>query len=282
MSRKILLLVGALAFAGTAAVFGESETTTALGALKLLPKGAAAKVAIIEAREGHPTPDRWHILVHDPNQENGLHEYVIANGEIVASRGLSQFAELITSEDVIAEPVRIDSDRLAKLAQLYADANRVRLAQLNFELKREGEGAAPLWNVGCVDERGNEFARIVLTATKGTILSHDGFAIDPPLSDKTKWTETALAHADVFRPDAGRSDSSSSHSDSSRADSSHSDTAGRPEPVRAEPIAERRSRRPDFQRRPDTASRAPEDDHRSFFQRAGGTLQRLFNGQVGH
>ena len=216
-----------------------------------------------------------------------MHEYVVANGEIVASRGLSQFAEIITAEDVIVEPVRIDSDRLAKLAQLYAAANQVRLAQLNFELKREGDGAAPLWNIGCVDEHGNEFARIVLTATKGTIVSHDGFAIDPSLSDKTKWTETAVARADLIHQDSGRSDSSSSRSDSSRADSARSessrpDAGSRPETVRAEPIAERRVRRSDLPRRSDTASRAPEDDHRSFFQRAGGTLQRLFNGQVGH
>jgi len=53
--------------------------------LKLLPKDARKGVARIEAREGSPNPERWHILVNDKTAENGLKEFVIADGMIVAS-----------------------------------------------------------------------------------------------------------------------------------------------------------------------------------------------------
>src|SRR5215210_7382472 len=78
-----------------------AQAPTALGALKALPKGEARRVARIQAFEGTPTPERWHILVHDPDSENGLHEYVVAGGEVVASREISQFAEELKPEDVI-------------------------------------------------------------------------------------------------------------------------------------------------------------------------------------
>jgi len=190
MPRKYLILAGALLCAGAAA-HGETAATTALGALKLLPKGSAAKVALIEAREGKPAPSRWHILVHDPKEENGVREFVVANGEVVASRNLSQFAESLSADEVLGEGIKVDSDRVAKLAQQYADANKLELAEMNFELKRDGEGAVPIWNVTCLDAAGNELGHLVLTATKGTIVSHEGFATDPKPAD------TALVlHAD--------------------------------------------------------------------------------------
>lgn len=239
MSRKLLLTVVAFVCAGNA-VFADQAGSTALGALKILPKAAAAKVAMIEAREGRPSPSRWHIIVHDPKEESGLHEYVIANGEIVASRALSQFAESLTPEDVIKDVVKIDSDRAAKLAQLYAEANNLPLAEMNFELKRDGEGAAPVWNVTCLDAQGNELGRLVLTATKGTIVSHDGFAVDPPNLDKAKLAaDGAIVHA--------------------------------------EPIAEKRPKKQDLRKAEPVVS-GPNEDRPGFLQRAGGSLQHFFTG----
>src|SRR6476620_4896310 len=77
------------------------DAQTAFDALKLLPKGVGKNLARIEAREGTPGPERWHILVHDAQSENGLREFVVADGKLVADRTLSQFAEKLTDDDVI-------------------------------------------------------------------------------------------------------------------------------------------------------------------------------------
>ena len=96
---------------------------SAFSALKLIPRGDDRKVARIEAREGTPVPERWYILVNDPKDENGLHEYVVAGGSVVASRNVSQFAEVVKPGDVFGgEPLRIDSDRVANIAREYAAA----------------------------------------------------------------------------------------------------------------------------------------------------------------
>ena len=176
------LLVLSLTFASAAAALAQTaEPPTALDALKLLPKGEAKKLARIEAREGTPDPGRWYLLTHDETAENGLREYVVAAGEVVASRHLSQFVESVQPADVIGgDAVKYDSDKAGRLAQQYALANKVTVSALHYELRKDGPDAAPLWTVTCVDEAGAELGRLVISAGKGTVISHDGFPIEPP------------------------------------------------------------------------------------------------------
>jgi hypothetical protein len=174
------LLFLSLLLAGAAVPLSGAETITALAAVKLLPRDKAAKLARIEARDGTPEPDRWYLLVHDVAEESGVHEYVIAGKEIVASRGISQFADTLKPEDVMGTAsVKIDSDRAAKLARQYAQANGVSISKMNYELKREGSEAAPAWKVSCLDETGAQVGEITVTAGKGNVISHEGFAVAP-------------------------------------------------------------------------------------------------------
>ena len=155
--------------------------SSALGALRLLPRGEARRLARIEARDGTPVPERWHIIVQDPKSETGVHEYVIAGGEIVASRAVSQFVESLRVEDVFgSDAVKVNSDRAARLAQQYALANNATVAAMHYELKKEGAAAAPLWSVTCLDEAGKEIGRVIVSAGKGTVVAHPGFTAEPP------------------------------------------------------------------------------------------------------
>jgi len=154
---------------------------SAFGALKQIPSGEPKKVARIEARDVISRPNRWYILVYDPKDENGLHEYVVAQGVKVASRNISQFAETLTPADVIGgESLKFDSDKAIKTVKEYADANGVTVASMNFELKRDSAGEPPVWNITCLDAEGKEIGHLHLTAAKGAVLSHEGFAAEPP------------------------------------------------------------------------------------------------------
>lgn len=166
--------------AASAASLHAQNATTALSAIKLLPKGEAKRIARIEAREGNLNPERWYILVHNPSDESGLHEYVVAGGEVVASRALSQFAEGLKAEEVIGnEGLRVDSDRAGKLAQQYALANNVVPATLNYQLRKDTDDGTPVWNVTCIDGAGKALGGVVVAANKGSVLSHTGFTIEP-------------------------------------------------------------------------------------------------------
>ena len=154
---------------------------SALGALRLLPRGEAKRLARIVARDGTPVPERWHFIVHDPKAETGVHEYVVASGEIVASRAVSQFAESLRAEDVVGgDALKVNSDRAARLAQQYALANNMTVAAMHYELKKDGAAAAPLWSVTCLDEAGKTLGQLVISAGKGSVVSHEGFPAEPP------------------------------------------------------------------------------------------------------
>src|ERR1700678_1799928 len=133
---RVSFLFPIVLFATGSGLFAETFAEgSAFNALRLIPHGEGKKVARIEAREGTPVPERWYILVNDPKDENGLHEYVVAGGEVVASRNVSQFAEVLKTGDVFGgEPLRIDSDRVANIAREYAAANNVTINSMNYEL----------------------------------------------------------------------------------------------------------------------------------------------------
>jgi hypothetical protein len=170
----------------SAASLQAQNATTALSAIKLLPKGETKRIARIEARDGNPTPERWYILVHHPDEESGLHEYVVAGGEVVASRKISQFAEGVRAEEIIpSDGLKVDSDRAGKVAQQYAQANNVTPATFNYQLRRDTDDGLPVWNVTCIDSAGKALGGVVVAANKGSVLSHTGFAVEPS-GDKRK------------------------------------------------------------------------------------------------
>jgi hypothetical protein len=153
---------------------------TAIGALKQLPKEAAKRLARIEARDGNPWPQRWYVIVYEPSDPRGLHEYVFSEGKLIASRALSQFADRVQPTDVIgADAVRLNSDEAAAVAGQFTVLNKATLGTVNYELTKYGNPPVPVWQLTCLNPRGDQLGVIVLHATKGTILSHDGFDNTP-------------------------------------------------------------------------------------------------------
>lgn len=180
------------------------DAASALDAMKLLPKGEAKKLARIEAREGTPDPERWYLLTYDELSETGLREFVVAAGEVVASRPLSQFVESLAPEDVIGgDVVKFDSDKAARLVQLFAEANRVTVAAIHYQLRKAGPEAVPLWTLICADAGGREVGRLVVSATKGSVISHDGFAVEPPLPTLAPATPAPVTKAKPKRKAPG-------------------------------------------------------------------------------
>ncbi|MES2571567.1 MAG: hypothetical protein V4710_16120, partial [Verrucomicrobiota bacterium] len=114
----------ALCFLGVAQA---EEPQSALQALRILPKSDAANVARVVARGGNPAPERWHFIVYDGAARKGFRECVVVAREIVASREVSQFANQLKLEEVVGESlIKIDSDKVARLAHEFAEANQMR------------------------------------------------------------------------------------------------------------------------------------------------------------
>ena len=198
--RASLLFLSVL----TAAAQGDNS---ALDALRLLPRDAARRLARIEACEGSPAPERWYLLVYEPVEDRGLREFVVADGRLVTSRTLSQFAETLKPEDIVgADAVKVDSTQIAKLATAFAEANGAKVGLLNYELTRDAVSNVPVWKVTVLDPVGDQLGILAVSATKGAVLSAEGFEKLPagislaaveaatperPAGKKTKLTPTA-------------------------------------------------------------------------------------------
>lgn len=181
----------------------------AFDAVRLLTAEQQAGLAMIAGREGTPIPERWHLLVHDPASEGGLREFVVTRGRIVAARSVSQFAETLTREQVFApESLKVDTDRVSRTAQEFGRANGVTVAAIHYDLRRSGPESAPLWTALCINPRGEELGKVILSASSGTIILHPGFAIAPALDlvgYKTRTvTDSAATTASGERPRKSR------------------------------------------------------------------------------
>jgi hypothetical protein len=167
-----------------AIVLGASSSiaATAIDALEQLTPDQLTHLAAIVARDGTPEPDRWQILVQDPTSETGLCEIVVSGGRKTAERRFSQFAQKLTAADVL-EPVslRVDSDRIAKLALQFGALNRIPVSALHYDLRKSGADGSPLWTVTCMDAAGNELGKILVSATSGAVLLHPGFPTAPAM-----------------------------------------------------------------------------------------------------
>jgi hypothetical protein len=173
---KRLLFLGIL----PAALWAQPPQT-ALEALQVLPKPEAARVARIEAHDQDGPPERWHFLTYDPTAENGFREYVVAAGEIVAIREVSQFATRIGPGEVLGpEPARVDSDAVAVLAREYARALGVSVQSMNYKLCKDPQQAAPVWRVVCRGVRGDPLGELSVTAKQGEVTVPEGFGHSGP------------------------------------------------------------------------------------------------------
>lgn len=154
---------------------------SAFTALQLLPPEQARNVAMIAGRDGTPEPDRWHFLVHDPKSESGLREVVVSGGRKTADRTISQFAESLSESDVIGpDALQVDSVQVAQLARDFGFANKAPVSAMHFELRKSGPQAVPLWTVTCLDASGTELGKVIVSAARGTVILHPGFAQAPP------------------------------------------------------------------------------------------------------
>ncbi len=160
-----------------------ADHQSAFEAFRNVPIEEGLRLARIGASEGAPVPERWHFIVYDPAAENGLCDYVVADGRVVARNGISQFAREVQPRDVLPyRSVRVDSDRVAAVVARYADANDVEVGSLNYELRKEPLDAQPVWKITAFDARGERAGWLMFDAGDGSVIARGGaFAQRPSL-----------------------------------------------------------------------------------------------------
>jgi len=179
-ARFLTLLAFLICLAGRVS----AQELSAMAALQLLPKTAFADLARIEAYDGDPVPDRWYFLVYDAAAPVGLREYTVERGRLVSDRTISQLANSLKPADVIGtKGVIADSDYALKVCERFLVANNIKPGVFDYKLVNNESPAAPVWQVTCIDTRGDQTGTVIVNALDGTLVVHTGFAVAPDLSD---------------------------------------------------------------------------------------------------
>ena len=167
MKTLLIPVLVALVFLGS-----PSRAATALQALQVIPGADLANLAIVEGHDGDPNPARWHFLFYDQATENGVREYVVEDGKVVAEREVSQFASSLKPTDVMgAAGLTVDSDMVARTARQWADAEGRDIASMSFALRNDGaDGGSPIWTVTCFGGDGRAFAEMKVTRAPGVFI----------------------------------------------------------------------------------------------------------------
>lgn len=163
-----------------------ADQISALAASQALSKTQQRSIARLSARSGKPSPEAWTIAVYDSKAPKGVRELTVASGTILSSKTKSDLALKLGKTDVVGvDSLRIDSDQVAELTAGYASANQLVPAAFDYDLRKEGEDAAPLWTVIAYDEAGTRLGTIVVAANSGAVISHEGFVQAPEEKDLT-------------------------------------------------------------------------------------------------
>jgi len=202
-----------------------AEPVSALDAVRALPKTQHKLLVRLAAHGGKPVPEMWTIVTHDAKAAKGIRESTVTSGTVVATRATSDLIDKVTSGDVIGlDKVKVDSDALAELISSYADANALTPASFDFDLRREGEDAAPLWTITALDDTGAELGSLVVAATTGAVVAQTSFKTAPTPADLT---------ADVAAIPAGEAKTASISKKGNSTSSSPSREHGASRPFRA-------------------------------------------------
>jgi len=240
-----------------------ADQISALAASQALSKIQQRSMARLSARAGKPSPEAWTIVVYDAKAPKGVRELTVSSGTIIASKTKSDLALKLEKKDVIGpEGLRIDSDQVAELTAGYASANQLVPASFDYDLRKEGEDAAPLWTVTALDEAGNRLGTMVVAANSGAVISHEGFAQAPEQRDLTG----EVAAADPSPEPAMDSEKPNEPDNSGEAPEKNSSpkkkTASSPSSSSSSSSVE------------STARKVPRT-----FRRVGGHLQKFFTGK---
>ena len=177
------VLVGLLLLATP--VFAE-ENATAYEALRVLGsefgRDALHQIVSIRGTKGDPEPERWKIVVEDP-QGGGVRELEIADGRIdsdnEADRDVAGSTEGATID---VSRLNLDSSGAYAVASHTAEASHTSFATADYTLRTDERGE-PMWIVTLRNGSSRPVGTIYIGGTRGTVRRTEGMFAGATMED---------------------------------------------------------------------------------------------------
>ena len=173
-----LLLMAAPAWA--------DENATAYEALRVVGRevgrDALHQIVSITGARGDPQPDKWKIIVEDP-EGRGFRELNIVDGKIdsndTVDRGVAGSTEGATID---VSHLNLDSSGAYALASHTAEASHTNFATADYTLRTDDRGE-PMWIVTLRSGSSHPVGTIYIGATHGTVRRTEGMFSGATMED---------------------------------------------------------------------------------------------------
>src|SRR5215468_9893824 len=161
------------------------ENASAYEALRVVGsefgREALHQIVSIRGTKGDPQPQRWKIVVEDP--QGGVRELEIADGKIdsdnEADRGVAGSTEGATID---VSHLNLDSSGAYAVASHTAEASHTSFATADYTLRTDERGE-PVWIVTLLNTSSHPVGTIHIGATRGTVKRTEGMFAGATMED---------------------------------------------------------------------------------------------------
>ena len=162
------------------------ENATAYEALRVvgreLGRDALHQIVSITGTKGDPQPEKWKIVVEDP-QGRGVHELQVVDGKIdsddEADRDVAGSTEGATMD---VSRLNLDSSGVYAVASHTAEASHTNFATDDYKLRTDDLGE-PMWSVTLRSGSSRPVGTIYIGATRGTVRRTEGMFSGATMED---------------------------------------------------------------------------------------------------
>ena len=162
------------------------ENATAYEALRVvgseLGRDALHQIVSIRGTKGDPQPEKWKIVVRNP-QAGGGRELLVADGKIdsndEANRDLTGSTE---GAMIDVSQLNLDSSGAYAVASHTAEASHTSFATVDYTLRTDDRGE-PMWIVTLRSNSSRPVGTIYIGGTRGTVMRTEGMFAGATMED---------------------------------------------------------------------------------------------------
>jgi hypothetical protein len=162
------------------------ENATAYEALRVLGRelgrDALHQIVSIKGTKGDPQPEKWKIVVEDP-QGGGVRELQVVDGKMDADdeedRDVAGSTERATID---VSQLNLDSNGAYAVASHTADASHASFATADYMLRTDERGE-PMWIVTLRNRSSRPVGTIYIGGTRGTVTRTEGMFAGATMED---------------------------------------------------------------------------------------------------
>ena len=162
------------------------ENATAYEALRVvgreLGRDALHQIVSIAGTKGDPQPEKWKIVVEDP-QGRGVREFEIVDGRIDSDdEGDRDVAGSTEGAAIDVSQLNLDSSGAYAVASHTAEASHASFATADYILRTDDRGE-PMWVVTLRNRSSRPIGTIYIGGTSGTVRRTDGMFAGATMED---------------------------------------------------------------------------------------------------